>query len=383
MPDPGKQITKARIAMQIHHPFFGYLATSLEPVAKPEMKPPTMATDGTHLFYHPDFVLNIPLSQLSGVIAHEIGHIILNHIPRRQTREPKRWNLAADYADNELVLKDGFVLPEGCLYKEDYAEKSVETIYNELPVKYVDVAVTLDSHEEWNGWGGNGKDQGDQGDQGIDDMMPDIEQQWRERVAQAVTQARMRGKVPAHIEQLVGDLLQPRLDWKTILQDMITSCAKSDFTFTRANKKHLWRGIYLPGMTGTEIRIAVVIDSSGSISDEEIVEFLSEVQGICEAYDDYTIWLYVCDARIHQRFELHLGDPLPQTVQGRGGTDFREPLKEAEDKPITSLVYFTDLYGTFPDKEPHYPVIWVSTTDAKAPWGFVIKYPQKERKQRR
>lgn len=387
MPDPAKQITKARIGMQIHHPFFGYLAASLEPVEKPSMVPPTMATDGTHLFYHPDFVTQTPLPELSGVIAHEIGHVILRHIPRRQTREHKRWNIAADLAVNDLVLKDGFRLPQGVLYDEQFANKAVETIYNELPIQRVEVSITLDSHEEWKDWGnGHGDGNGDDGDDGKGDStrdqaiagdLPDLEQQWRERVAQAVTQARMRGKVPGHIESLVGDILQPRLDWKTILRDMITSCAKSDFTMSRPNKKHLWRGIYLPGMTGTEIRIAVAIDSSGSISDKEIQEFLSEVQGICEAYDDYTIWLYVCDAMIQQRFELHLGDPLPKTVEGRGGTDFREPFKEAEEKPITSLVYFTDLYGAFPEKAPYYPVIWVSTTDAPAPWGFVIRYPER------
>lgn len=374
MPDPAKQITKARIGMQIHHPFFGYLAASLEPVERPDMKPPTMGTDGTHLFYHPDFVNNTPLAELAGVIAHEIVHIICNHIPRCQTREPQRWNIAADFVDNDLVFKDGFRLPQGCLHDDAFVNREVEAVYNELPIQWVQASVTLDSHEEWEGWGeGQGEGQGE----GKGEGTSDLSQQWRERVAQAATQARMRGKVPAHIETLVGDILQPRLDWKTILSDMVTSCAKSDFCLMPPNKKHLYRGFYLPGMTGTEIRIAVAIDSSGSITNEEIQEFLSEVQGICESYDDYTIWLYVCDARIHQRLELHLGDPLPKTVLGRGGTDFREPFLEAAEKPITSLVYFTDLYGTFPEKEPYYPVIWLATTDAPVPWGFVIRYPIK------
>lgn len=383
--DPARKITQARVAMQLYHPFFGYLAISLIPKEKPEMVPPTMATDGTYLYYHPDFVRDTPLRQLMGVISHEIGHIILHHISRRQTREPRRWNIAADFADNYIVTKE-FELPKGALLEPEYADRSAEYIYNQLPIQRVEVSVTLDSHEEWKDWAngegkGEGKDSKSTSDQAIEgEKVEDMTQRWRELVAQAATQARMRGKMPGHLEQIVGDILQPKLNWKAILSDMITSCAKSDYRLSPANKKHIWRGFYLPGITGTEIRIAVVVDSSGSISNDEIQEFLSEIHGICETYEDYTIWLFVCDATIHQRFELHPGDPLPTTVQGRGGTDFREPLKEAEVLPITTLVYMTDLYGTLPDKEPPYPVIWMCTTEQDAPWGYVIRYPSKDKR---
>lgn len=102
------------------------------------------------------------------------------------------------------------------------------------------------------------------------------------------------------------------------------------------------------------------------------------MKGICDAYEEYTIYLMTCDTEIHQRWEIHPFDVLPKVLEGRGGTDFREPLKEAESLPITSLVYLTDLYGTFPDKEPFYPVIWIATTDEKPPWGQVIRLPEKK-----
>jgi predicted metal-dependent peptidase len=203
-------------------------------------------------------------------------------------------------------------------------------------------------------------------------------------VATAETQARMQGKFPAHLESVVGEMLQPKLDWKSILRDMITSCAKSDYRLMPPNKKHLWRGIYLPSIAGEEIRIACAIDSSGSISDDEIQDFLSEVKGICESYDDFTLHLLVADAAVHQQVELHPFDPLPTTVHGRGGTSFVPAIQEAEKlEGISSLVYFTDLYGDFPPKEPNVPVIWVCTTDQKPPWGYLIPYPQEERPRRR
>jgi predicted metal-dependent peptidase len=347
------------------------------------MKPPTMATDGMHLYYHPDFVKNTPIAQLTGVIAHEIIHIVCKHIPRRQGRDPLRWNIASDYADNALVLKE-FQLPPGVLDDPAYHEKSVEYIYSNLPMKHGGQGGgggegTLDSHEEWKNWGkGEGKD-GDTTQDASDAM----EQEWQQRMAMAATQARIKGKLPAHMEQVIGEFLQPKLDWKANLQDRISSCAKNDYRLSPASKRHLYRGFYLPSIAGEQITIACGVDDSGSISDEEIRIFLSEVKGICDSYDEYTIYLFIADAKIHQRFELHPFDPMPKVVVGRGGTDFRPVIEEADRLDISSLVYFTDLCGTFPDKEPRVPVIWVCTTEQDPPWGSVIRYPRENGPRRR
>ena len=387
MSDTPKEITRARVAMQFDHPFFGYLALTLQPVCSPDMKPPTMGTDGTRLYYHPDFIKNTPIAQLTGVIAHEIGHIILKHLSRRQGREPKRWNVAADLAVNQLVMKE-FILPPGALQDHQYADKSAEFIYSNLPVsKDGEGPGTLDSHEEWKNWGkGDGKGKDKDGKDGSGEAeSDDMEQEWANRVATAATQARVKGKLPAHLQSVIDDLLQPKLDWKALLRDRITSCAKNDYRLFPVNKKFIHRGLCMPSISGEQINIAVGVDDSGSISDEQIREFLTEVKGICEAYDEYTIHLFMADAAIHQRFELHQFDPLPKVVAGRGGTDFRPVIEEAEKLEITSLVYFTDLCGSFPDKEPKIPVIWVSTggENYKPPWGSLIPFPNESNYGRR
>ena len=373
MPDPAKKITQARVAMLFSHPFFGYLAISLEPKEKTDLKPPTMATDGTHLFYHPDFVNNTPFKQLQGVIAHEIGHVILNHLSRHQGREAKRWNVAADYTDNYIVAQE-FELPDNVLRNPDYDNKSAEFIYNDLPVQVVEMP-TLDSHDGWGDWGkdADGKDD------------PSMEGRWQEAVAQAATQARMQGKLPAHLEAIVGEILQPKLDWKSILRDLVTSSAKTDYRLFPSNKKHIHRGFYLPGITGTTIDIAFAIDTSGSIPDAEIQQALSEVVGICESYDDYTIYLYECDAAIQKKIELRPGDPVPMVVSGRGGTDFRPVFEDIQNSqlPISSLVYMTDLYGSFPDREPEFATVWLVTTEGNPPWGYTVRYPDETNRGRR
>ena len=380
--DAERKIAQARVAMLFDHPFFGYLATGMPLRETPDMKPPTMGTDGRVLYYHPDFVENCSLPELQGTIAHELAHCFLNHIPRRHNRNPKRWNVACDYAVNDLITKQvtdkngatypEFVLPQGSLWSSEWADKHVEYIYNHLPSDNSDEPG--DSHEQWENWG-QGEDGNGDGD--VNNGGADLEQQWREATAQAANAARMRGKLPGHIEEAVGGVLQPKLDWKTILREMITSCAKSDFTIFPCNKKHIYRGFVLPGITGEEINICVVIDTSGSVSNDEMKEFLSEVRGICDSYSDYTIHLITCDAQIHQQLEITPMDELPTVLQGRGGTDFHPPFEAANKLDgITALVYLTDLMGPFPDKEPEYATIWVATEELPVPFGTRILYPR-------
>ena len=381
-----KKIVRARVAMMLDTPFFGHIIMQLEPVEKENMRPPTMGTDGFHLYYHPEFVAQIPDEHLKGVLAHEVGHLMLMHLTRRQSREKMRWNCSCDFAVNDLIKKDGmFELPENILYNPNFTDKTAEWIYNQLPeTQVIEITLTLDSHEDWkngNGDGGEGSSQGE-GEEGEGALTGNegLEQRIREMVAQSANQARMKGKLPGHLKELIDGVLQPKLDWKTILQDMVVSCAKSDFTMCPPNKKHLYRGFILPGITGMEINIACIIDTSGSISSSEMNSFLAEVKGICDAYQEYTIYLFTCDTMVHQRWELRPFDLLPNLLEGRGGTDFREALKEAEQLPVTSIIYLTDGEGSYPDKEPMIPVIWVSTTDYKYPWGQVIRLPERKPK---
>jgi predicted metal-dependent peptidase len=392
--DAGKRISQARIALMLDYPFYGHLALSLEPVENNNLEHHTMATDGRHLFYDKGFVDKLSLGEVMGVIAHEVIHCALLHIPRESGRQHTRWNYATDFATNELItlepqqkarvpisLPDGCLVPGGTLdpkgkFKGLYAEAIYELLPEEPPAN--EVWVTIDSHDKWKDWGnGDQNGQNNQDGDGEEDG-PALDQQWREKVAQAATVARMAGKFPSQWELLVGELLQPKLDWKTILRDMITSAAKSDFRMSPPNKKHLWRGFYMPSLMGEEINIAVYLDTSGSIGDDEIVEFLSEVKGICDTYDDYTIYLRGVDTKIHDKWTIRPFDPMPQVITGRGGTDFNEPMQEALTLPgITAIVYMTDGYpnASWPD-EPPIPVIWVINTDVVPPWGSHIVFPK-------
>ncbi|MFA5153195.1 MAG: VWA-like domain-containing protein [Clostridia bacterium] len=366
-----KKIAKARVAMIFDTPFFGYLALNLEPVEDKNMTMKTMATDGKHLFYDHDFIMGLDLENLKAIIAHEVGHVILWHLPRMQGRDLEKWNYAADYADNDLIRRD-FRLPPGCLIPDkDMEGKSAEYNYNHIPDKQKNPKGRMDDHSKWGDWG---KDPGDgQDSQGQDSMEVD----WREKVAQAATAARMKGKLPGHIGELVDGILQPKLTWQALLRDMVTSAAKSDFRLFPPNKKHLYRGFVLPSITGEEIKVGVGIDTSGSISHDELVIFLSEIKGICDQYENHTIFMWAADTEIDGEWEVHEFDELPKDFKGRGGTDFRAVCERADTKEISCLIFFTDLEGTFPDHAPKIPVIWVTVGSCnKAPFGTIIEYPR-------
>jgi predicted metal-dependent peptidase len=364
------RILKARVNLLLSQPFFGNLLLYLEPVERKGMAMPTVATDGEHLFYDPDFVMGLPVEQLIGVLVHEIGHIALRHLARRQGRNPLKFNIAADYAVNDLIVNTMddkgyrmFQLPDGVLINPAWHDQTAEWIYNQLPE--IKREKTLDDHGTW--------DDFNKGETGSAKA-----QEWKDRIAKAAVESRTRGKLPGKWQTVIDEFLQPKLEWRSILLDTVVSNARNDYRLFPPNKKHLWRGFYLPSMHGEEINIAMYIDVSGSISDEEIKEALSETYGICEQFSDFTIYLRTFDTHITGSWELHPFDPVPQIVNGRGGTNFEEACREAEKLPVSTVVIFSDLEAPFP-KQPLLPVIWLSICNRTPPWGLRIQYPRKEK----
>jgi predicted metal-dependent peptidase len=358
------KMSRARIQLLLEQPFFGTLILYLEPIEKKpeEMQVPTMSTDGTHLFYCEEFVNSLTPGQLKTVLVHEVGHIVLSHLDRCQGRIPMKWNWAADFAVNDLIHhttdsngQKVFEDLSGWLLNPKWHDEAAEQIYGHLPDPPGQGGgqgqgnqsgkgnyKTIDDHSQWQDWD-------------KDKSGKEKAQDWKDRVARAATEARTRSKLPGGWQTVIDDFLEPKMSWKSILMDTVVSNSKNDYRLFPPNKKHIWRGIYLPSLRGEEINIMFGCDVSGSISDEEIQEALSEVKGICDQFSDYTIYLRAFDTRIHNRWDLHPFEPVPKVVTGRGGTDFTEICREAEKTPgISTLVIMSDLEAPFPE-EPHIP----------------------------
>jgi predicted metal-dependent peptidase len=180
--------------------------------------------------------------------------------------------------------------------------------------------------------------------------MKKIKDEIKEGMMQAA-QSAGAGNTPGEVQRMIKELTEPKMNWREILQQQIQSTVRNDFTFSRPSRKGWHTGAILPGQDFDEtIDIAVAIDMSGSISNEQGADFLGEIKGIMDQYQDYNIKVWCFDTKVYneQDFTSHNGEDLTEyEIMGGGGTDFMcnwTYMKEHDIVP-KKFVMFTDGYA--------------------------------------
>jgi len=381
--DVRERITMTRLRLVDRFPFFGYLLMQVN-IRESSTITETAATDGVRIYYNKNFLETLSDRELEFVLSHEVMHCVLNHITRKGDRNPVKWNFAIDYATNLLLQESGVgTPPPGVLLDEKYKDMSAEEIYEQLEVHEIPVCTCGRSDGKATGDRrecprcGGSFDQHDY--DAVRGKETEVESRWRSVVEEAANTARQRGNLPAGIQRLVKDLLQPQLPWQILLSRYLNSLMKGDYKWIPPNKRYVWQNIYLPRIYDQyALKVVVALDTSGSISENELTYFVSEVTGILRCTFEYTLWVIACDAEVQEVQRLRKGDPVSKIrVSGGGGTRF-EPVfdyvKEHRLDPDV-LVYFTDLCGSFPEEKPPYPVIWIALErDVGVPFGTVYPY---------
>ncbi len=391
------RIQKARTALVLDHPFFGSLLFRLKGQESRSVK--TMATDGISLYYNPEFVETLTAATLAGTLAHEVMHPALHHHVRRSGRDPKRWNVACDYAINPLLLEAGLSLPEGVLLENRLRGMSAEQIYNLLETE-------PKSEEESGGedqtpGGGDGHatptapEQDDDRDEtsapdtdgGIGQVLdaPEADdegsgaqeqtREWNIAVNQAMTVAQQAGKVPAGLQRTLDGAAEAAVDWREMLRRSWSLTTPADYSWMRPNRRHLWNGVYLPGVVREGVgEVAIAVDCSGSISTRQLGLFEAEARSILEGQRPQRVYVLYFDAAVHRVDTYGAGERIHLNPVGGGGTAFGPCFEWLEEQGILPqcLVFLTDLYGSFPSSAPEYPVLWASTGGRQAPFGEVI-----------
>ncbi|MCK4694951.1 MAG: hypothetical protein KAT74_04270, partial [Candidatus Cloacimonetes bacterium] len=188
--------------------------------------------------------------------------------------------------------------------------------------------------------------------------------------------AKAQGKLPAGLERMIQEALQPKLPWREILARFITENARNDYTWKQPNKRYLYADMYLPSLnTPTLGSIVIIVDTSGSISQKELDIFASELHSILSTYPGTEIKVIYVDAKVAGVGTLNIYDFKLQ-AKGGGGTDFKPGFEYIEKEGLmpACVIYFTDGYcDSFPDS-PDYPVLWILTGKAgfTPPFGEVI-----------
>jgi predicted metal-dependent peptidase len=388
------RIQKARTTLLLDHPFFGSLLFRLK--GRENRSIATMATDGLSLYFNPDFVDTLNSATLAGVLAHEVMHPALQHHVRRSGRDLRRWNEACDYAINPLLLDAGLSLPDGVLVDHRFRGMSAEQIYNMREGEAQPQSGSPDSASDGAG-AGAGETPEPQADSdepiapvtegGIgqvldaplpEDGTPNVEEQareWSVAVNQAVTLSKQAGKVPAGLARTLEGAAEAAVDWRELLRGLWSDTIPADASWMRPNRRHIWVGLYLPGVVREGVgEIAIAVDCSGSVNARLLRLFEAEVCSILEGQRPQCVHVLYFDTEVHKVETYQAGEQVHLNPVGGGGTDFGpcfDWLDEHGIQPQT-LVFLTDLCGTFPDTAPAYPVIWASTELRRAPFGSVI-----------
>lgn len=376
------RLSAARTALVLDHPFFGALALRLKITEAPPSITKTMATDGRSLFYSPAFVDQCSDDELLGLFAHEVSHPAMQHHTRMGPRDLKRWNRAADYAVNPLLVDAGFTLPEGGLLDDQFRGLSAEQIYERLPHDEGDDG---DGNEQGQGSGSDDPSDGS-GDQpgpvadvpGAVLPAPDMVQDaadWQVAVTQAANAAKMMGRLPGGMQRAVAEMTRAKADWRAILRRFVQQTAACDYSWKAPNRRYMQHGIYLPELRSESMPPFVIgNDTSGSISDAIQGAFTGEMNAIAEECQPESITVIHADADVAGVETFEKGDPIVLHPAGGGGTDFRPLFEHVEREGLqpACIIYLTDGYGTFPESS-EIPTLWVMTTDVVAPFGETVR----------
>lgn len=384
------RLTKARVKMLLKHPFWGNLATRLKLVEASDWCS-TAATDGRHFYYCDKFIESLDDDELVFLFGHEVGHCIYNHMGRRNDREPQVWNMAGDYVINDMLIQNNVgkkITKVPILWDPKYREKTTEEIYDELMKNAVKIQMTLDMHMD--GSGEEGKDDGKGSDgksksSGIKidaETQKKIKDELKEAVLQSA-QAAGAGNVPTGIRRLIQQFTAPKMRWQDLLRIQLESNLKNNYSFMRPSRKAWHTGAVLPGMLPAEhLDVVIAIDASGSISEDMVRDFLSEVKGMMDMYTSYTIHVFSFDTEIYNPVtytedgfdEIYDYDPM-----GGGGTDFDACFQYMKDNDINpkQFIMFTDGYpwGSWGD-ENYCDTLFVvhGNETIEAPFGVTAHY---------
>jgi predicted metal-dependent peptidase len=365
------RISNLKVQLMSSHPFFAIFLLNTDLIEDEKIY--TAGTDGFNIYYSEKFFAQLTDPEVKAVLLHEVLHMIYSHCSKRRRagRDPKKWNIAADFGINweiaemdesSVKLPNNIIVngkPFNVYMDRKYRTMYVEQIYDVLPD---DMVNNFDIHMD----------------------MPDNDearQKIEDRLLSAYENCKNSdpGKLPGRISRLVNEIKRARVPWTRIFHRYIGSAlAREDYSYAHPNRRFIGQELYLPSLLSYKVgTIAVAVDTSGSIGQKELGAFTNELRKLSALVSEVIVMS--CDSDVHS-FEI-IRDMsnftnAVKSLKGCGGTDFRPPFEMLKKKKIVPelLIYLTDLEGEFPNKSQiKYPVIWVTTLENKAPFGTTIQ----------
>ncbi len=416
MKAPPRRLLRARLQLMLRHPYLSSAVVRLPFCDASEFDwCQTAATDGYHIFYDRSFFEQLSESETLFVFAHELLHVVLGHGDRRGEREPERWNIATDLAINRMLVELEFVAPTGVLLDSTFDGLTAEQIYDRLsgPVEKLleglrlgrkgdaslghrrsrrnDANANHAARRQWTRFDAH-LDPADPRLQACADVQPISDQERRaiqRRLVRDIA-ARRAGSEPGMLEDEILAASKSQVPWQTILSRFITGLRRSDYRLFPFNRKHLWRGLYLPsvGVPGPE-HLVIAVDTSGSMGVDDLERVMVELD-VLRSQTECVLTVVQFDVKIQRVDRFDAWEPASPGFapgespggrarwRGRGGTDIKAPfewLERDETTPADAIIVMTDGYGDMPDHAPQIPTLWISMpgSNVEYPFGSVIQ----------
>ena len=283
----------------------------------------TAMTDGVDTVYSQQFIANLTDQELMGLVLHEKMHCAYKHMYIWQwmyEEDPDLANMACDFVINlpiqDRYAKDKFVkLPDGGCVDEQYRGMDAGEVYRKLKQQFPNGLPK--------GMKGNGFDKHDWSKgkemsvKEVDDLTKQIDQAMRQGGILAA-------KAGVNVDRSILEMLQPKVDWRDALREFVTNSKVGDdySSYRRINRRFQSQDLMLPTTFSDRIfRIAVGVDTSGSIGNRELAAFLSEAQSIFESVKpelvDLIYWGH--NVAAHETYDENALATLRESTKPKGG----------------------------------------------------------------
>ena len=374
-----------------------YLATAiwvLERFPRPGLG--TLAVDRYwRLYYDPAVVVRWSVSELAGVLYHEVCHLLRDHAGRAVvTDDPHRWNLATDAEINNDLKAEGIILPghpvcPSGLGQED--GKLAEEYYAALPAAPTAKGDSGGAGEGRCGSCATGRNEHYE-EPAPDDgsrpsgLTPTESALVRQMVARDILDhARSRGNVPTHMRRWAEAWLQPQVDWRRELASAIRRSLGEargavDYTYHRPSRRQSCFGsIVVPTLVRPNPQVAVVVDTSGSMSPPMLGQALAELGGVLRAAGARDgVRALAVDAAVNACQRIIRPEQL--VLLGGGGTDMGRGLEAAARlRPVPdAVIVLTDGLTPWPERAPRCGRVIVALfggSGTSPPWARTVRVP--------
>ncbi len=344
-------IVKSRVKLLKQSPFFGTLLLNTRYKITEDIS--TAATDGDLLMLNEQFMESQSPEHFRSILLHEVLHMALEHIDRMKDvfdKDPMTANLAADIVVNGIIQDNRMPLPEEAITDPDLKHLSVREIYNILRQKQQD-----DPDYLKNKYGTDGNDinqclqpSNTKGTNSAQSESKKDKTNWKDVLNKAATIARSKnaGPVGSGLSRIFKEFLEPTINWKDILYKYITS-ARSDFE--GFDRRMIHQGLYLDDLGGGKIKVALFLDTSGSVDEQLLSEFFAEVKFAVNALPNTEGEMWYFDTELYPEGDIK--DVSVPCIKGGGGTSFKpvmKKLQELHEEDASSQILgiiFTDGYA--------------------------------------